>query len=121
MSKRLVPGNGHEAGILVPPLARVRALHWRAQTIGIVCFLDQAQRPNANPAVAGMNVFGGEVWQDFRCNAVHDLDFKKIGPGHAIVAIAGNLSHVVRRAGNHYSSRLTFAVRGWPVVKAYFL
>ena len=85
---------GTKPGSSALAFAGIGTLHRRTQTVGVVRLLNEPQRLDADPAIGRMDAGGREVRQDFRGHAVHDLDFKEIRAGYAIVAIAGNPSHL---------------------------
>ena len=83
----LVPGNRHEAGILVAPLLRIGPLHRRQDPIRVVGLLHQAVGLDANPALGRMHVLRREIRFHLGRHAIDHLDGHEIGTGNAVVAI----------------------------------
>ena len=75
----LVPGDRHEARVLVAPLLRVGALHRREDAIRVVGLLHEAVGLDADLAGARMDAGRAEIRLDADGDAVVHLDREEIG------------------------------------------
>ncbi len=85
--QRLVPGNRHEAGILVAAFPGIGALHRREHPVGVVGLLDRAVGLDAAAAIGRVDALGVEIGQDFGRDAVPDLDLHQAWSCDAVIAI----------------------------------
>ena len=85
--ERLVPGDAHEARILVAALLRVGPLHRIEDAVRAIRLLHQPKRLDAGLAPAGMNRGGFEIRIDLGRNPVLDTHGQQVRPGYTLVAI----------------------------------
>jgi hypothetical protein len=85
--ERLVPGNGHESGILVATFFRIAALHRRQYAAGIVGFLHRAIGLDAAATVGRVDTLCIEVRQYLAGDAVTHLYFHQARTCDTVVAI----------------------------------
>ena len=98
--ERLVPGDRHEAGVLVAALHRIAALHRRQHAIRVVGLLNQPVGLHADPAAAGVHVGGAEVRLHLGRHAVHHLYRQQVGPGDALIAVGRDVLGARRSCGH---------------------
>ncbi len=99
--ERFVPGNAHEARILVAALFRVGPLHRIKHAIGAVGLLHQPEGLDAGLAAAGMNRGGGKIRVDLGRHPVLDAHGQQVRPRYALVAIGRDDAFVLWLASRH--------------------
>ena len=96
--ERFLPRDRHEAGILVPALARVGPLHRLRDAVRVVGFLDQPVGLDADPP-AGRMLGDVEIRFDPQRHAVPHLDLHQVGARGALVAVDRNLPAIAAGHG----------------------
>ena len=91
--QRLIPRDGNEAGVLISPFLRVRALHRLAHAVRIVGFLHQPVGLDAGRAAAGMFFADIEIRLDADGDVVLDLDLDQVRAGRALETIGWNIPY----------------------------
>ena len=88
--QRFIPGYGNETRVLISALFWVGPLHGLFDPVGIIGLLDQAERPDADPAASRMFITDGVVGLNTRRHAIFYFDLEKIGSGNTLIAECGD-------------------------------
>ena len=91
--ERLFPGDWHEPGVFVAPLARIGALHRLQHTVRVVQLLHEAVRLDADFSATRMDLGGAEIRLDLGRDAVAHLHGQQVGPCDALVAVCRDAGH----------------------------
>src|SRR3990172_3909661 len=83
----LVPGDRHEAGVMLAPLLRIGPLHGLLHAMGIVGLLDQPVGLDADTPSGRVGRRARVIRFDARGDVILHLHPQKIGSSHALVAV----------------------------------